>query len=107
MKFLSALDRINELADHPEWYHLLSNSCTINIIRYMNAAGREGRISFRHIFNGLIDSYLYLSGRIDTTLPFDELRARSLITPAAQAAGGAPEPEFSDRIRVNVPTIPH
>jgi hypothetical protein len=100
------LKRINELADHPEWYHLLSNSCTINIIRYMNAAGREGRISFRHIFNGLIDSYLYLSGRIDTTLPFDELRARSLITPAAQAAGGAPEPEFSNRIRVGVPTIP-
>jgi hypothetical protein len=101
------LDRINELADHPEWYHLLSNSCTINIIRYMNAAGREGRISFRHILNGLIDSYLYLSGRIDTTLPFDELRARSLTNAAAQAAGGAPEPEFSDRIRVDLPTIPH
>ena len=28
------LERINQLADKPEWYHLLSNSCTINIIRY-------------------------------------------------------------------------
>src|SRR5256885_5185612 len=27
------LARINELADRPEWYHLLSNSCTINIVR--------------------------------------------------------------------------
>ena len=35
------LGRINELADDPEFY-LLSNSCTINIIRYANAAGREG-----------------------------------------------------------------
>ena len=64
------LARINELADRPEFYHLLSNSCTINIIRYANAAGREGRFNIRHLFNGLIDSYLYHSGRMDTTLPF-------------------------------------
>ena len=83
------LERINELADRPEFYHLLSNSCTINIIRYANAAGREGRFDIRHLFNGLIDSYLYHSGRIDTSLPFDELRRRSLINAAAQAADGA------------------
>jgi hypothetical protein len=97
------LDRINELADHPEFYHLLSNSCTINIIRYANAAGRTGRLDFRHILNGLIDSYLYGSGRIDTTLPFDELRRRSLINEAAQAADGAPD--FSQRIRASLPTV--
>jgi Domain of unknown function (DUF4105) len=97
------LERINELADRPEWYHLLSNSCTINIIRYANAAGREGRFDIRHLLNGLIDSYLYHSGRVDTTLPFDELRRHSLVNPAAQAAGDAPE--FSDRIRKGLPTI--
>ncbi len=98
------LERINELADRPEFYHLLSNSCTINIIRYANAAGRAGRFDIRHLFNGLIDSYLYHSGRIDTTLPFDELRRRSLINAAAQAAGDAPD--FSQRIRADLPTIP-
>src|SRR5262249_20658869 len=41
--FLVYLDRINELADRPEWYHLLKNSCTINIVRYANAAGRVGQ----------------------------------------------------------------
>src|SRR6516162_9827673 len=80
------LGRINELADRPEFYNLLSNSCTINIIRYLNAAGRKGRFDIRHLFNGLIDSYLYHSGRVDTTLPFDELRRRSQINEAAQAA---------------------
>jgi hypothetical protein len=99
------LARINELADRPEFYHLLTNSCTINIIRYANAAGREGRFDIRHLFNGLIDSYLYHSGRVDTTLPFDELRRRSLINEAAQAADGAPEPDFSQRIRAFLPTI--
>lgn len=97
------LQRINELADRPEFYHLLSNSCTINIVRYANAAGRVGRFNLRHLFNGLVDSYLYHSGRIDTTLPFDELRRRSLINTAAQAADGAPD--FSQRIRQTLPTI--
>jgi hypothetical protein len=99
------LERINELADRPEWYHLLSNSCTINIIRYANAAGREGRFDIRHLFNGLIDSYLYHSGRVDTTLPFEDLRRRSLINEAAQATDGAPD--FSQRIRAALPTGPH
>jgi hypothetical protein len=97
------LGRINELAERPEWYHLLTNSCTINIVRYANAAGRVGRFDIRHLLNGLVDSYLYHSGRVDTTLPFDELRRRSLINEAAQAADNAPD--FSDRIRASLPTI--
>lgn len=96
------LERINELADRPEFYHLLSNSCTINIFRYANAAGREGRFDFRHLFNGLVDSYLYHSGRVDTTLPFDELRRRSLINAVAVAAEGSPD--FWQRIRALLPT---
>jgi hypothetical protein len=97
------LARINELADQPEWYHLLTNSCTINIIRYANAAGREGRFDFRHLLNGLIDSYLYHSGRVDTTLPYEELRRRSLINDAALAADDAAD--FSVRIRASLPTV--
>src|SRR5580692_1198307 len=99
------LARINELADRPEFYHLLTNSCTINIVRYANAAGRAGRLDVRHLLNGLIDGYLYYSGRIDTTLSFEELRRRSLINAAAQAADSAPD--FSRRIRASLPTMPH
>jgi len=97
------LARINELADRPEFYHLLTNSCTINIVRYANAAGRQGRFDIRHLLNGLVDSYLYHSGRVDTTLPFEELRRRSLINAAAEAADGGPD--FSERIRAGLPTI--
>jgi uncharacterized protein DUF4105 len=98
------LARINELADRPEYYHLLTNSCTINIVRYANAAGRVGRLDIRHLLNGLVDSYLYYSGRMDTTLPLEELRRRSLINEAAQAADSAPD--FSQRIRASLPTMP-
>jgi hypothetical protein len=42
---------------------LLTNSCTINIVRYANAAGRGGGIELRHLLNGLVDGYLYDSYR--------------------------------------------
>ena len=95
------LERINELADRAEFYHLLTNSCTINIVRYANAAGRTGRFDLRHFLNGLVDSYLYHSGRVDTTLPFSELRRRSQINEAAQTVDGALD--FSQRIRATLP----
>jgi hypothetical protein len=95
------LARISELADRPEFYYLLSNSCTINIIRYENAAGRVGNNDIRHLLNGFIDGYLYDSGRIDASVPYEELRRRSLINEAAQAADDAPD--FSERIRASLP----
>jgi hypothetical protein len=102
--FLVYLERINELADHPEFYHLFSNSCTINIVRYANLAGRVGRLDIRHILNGWSDRYLYDAGVLDTNLPFEELRRRSHINEAAHAAGNSKD--FSERIRKSLPTSP-
>jgi hypothetical protein len=95
------LERINELADRPEWYHLLKNSCTINIIRYANVAGRPGGFDVRHMLNGWVDRYLYDAGWLDTTLPFAELRERSRITDVAKAA--VHDPNFSQLIRASLP----
>ena len=95
------LERINELADHAEFYHLLTNNCTINIIRYANRAGRVGGLDFRHVLNGFIDRYLYLTGTIDSSLPFAELRQRSWINDAAQAADQ--DANFSKCIRDPLP----
>lgn len=96
------LERINELADRPEFYHLLSNSCTVNIVRYArSAAGGDGRPDIRHYLNGLFDSFLYDIGLIDTTLPLGELRRRSWINEKAHAADDAPD--FSERIRESLP----
>lgn len=101
--FLVYLDRINQLADKPEFYHLLSNSCTINIVRYSYAlAGLRRPFDIRHYLNGWSDSYLYDAGRLATALPFDELRRRSHINEAAQAADGAAD--FSRRIRESLPS---
>jgi hypothetical protein len=96
------LDRINELADKPEFYHLLSNNCTINIVRYGNKAGRIGQFDIRHLLNGFVDRYLYDSHTIDTTLPFEELRRRSRIDEIARALPDTPD--FSRAIRASLPS---
>ena len=101
--FLVYLGRINELADHAEFYHLLSNSCTINIVRYANVAGRVGQFDIKHLLNGFIDRYLYRAGLVDRTLPFEELRGRSRINDVALAADNIPD--FSRRIRASLPTM--
>jgi hypothetical protein len=102
--FLIYLERVNALAERPEFYHLLSNSCTVNIVRYARAIGHRGSFNIRHYLNGLFDSYLYTAGRLDTSLPFEELRALSFINDAAHAAGG--DADFSARIRATLPRAP-
>ncbi len=95
------VERMNQLADKPEFYNLLSNSCTINIIRYANRVGRTGRLTYDQVLNGWIDRYLYRVGLIDTSLPFLTLRQRSHINAVANAAGE--RPDFWQRIRDGLP----
>ena len=74
----------------------------MNIVRYANRVGRRGGFDLRHFFNGFIDRYIYSAGIVDTSLPFEELRRRSNINVAAQAAGTAAA-DFSARIRQSIP----
>ena len=99
--FLIYLDRINQLADRPEFYNLLVSNCTLNIVRYARLVGKPTRLDIRYLLNGLSDRYLYDHGFVDTTLPFNELRRRSRINDAALAAGDSPD--FSKLIRASLP----
>jgi Domain of unknown function (DUF4105) len=99
--FLVYLDRINELASRPEFYHLLSNSCTINIVRYARIAGKLHDFDIRFWLNGYSDRGLYRAGLLNPTLSFKELRRRAWINNLAQAAGDGPD--FSQRIRASLP----
>lgn len=98
------LKRINELADRPEFYHLLSNSCTINIVRYANLVGRQGDFDIRHYLNGWVDRYFYDTRLLDTEFAFPELRRRSRVDPAVQASDDVVG--FAQHIRETVPGMP-
>src|SRR5688572_14146172 len=47
--FRGYLDRMNNIAGKPEWYHLLSNNCTLNIIRVARTAGRRDHFDHRYL----------------------------------------------------------
>lgn len=98
--FTIYLERINELATRPEFYHLLSNNCTLNIVRYANAVGPGSRFDIRHYLNGLFDGYLYQRELLDVSLPFEQLRQRARINEAARAAGSGED--FPRKIRVHL-----
>ena len=102
--FRTYLSRINQLAERPEWYHLLTDNCTINVIRYSRkVGGPHRRFDVNHLLNGFIDSYLYYRGMLNTQLPFAELRQRSHINEAARVAAADETVDFSTRIRMNRP----
>ncbi len=54
--------------------------------------------------NGRGSELLYNRGLIDTSLPFEELKARSYVNDRAKAAGAVPD--FSRRIREGLPPLP-
>jgi hypothetical protein len=99
--FLDYLRACNALRARPAWYHSLAENCSTGMRRHMAAAGIDAPWDWRVVANGYFHERLYEQGLLDRTLPLEELKARSLINPAAQAAGDTPD--FSERIRQNLP----
>jgi len=99
--FLEYAHQLNALKEHAEWYNTLTTNCTSAI--WLNSRVNPGRIpySWKILLSGHVPEYLYEQGRVDTSVPFEELRRRALINPLAQAADGAAD--FSQRIRAALP----
>jgi Domain of unknown function (DUF4105) len=102
--FLDYIREINSLAEKPEFYNSLTTNCTTSIITHIRVNPGHLPLSWKVLLSGYVPEYLYEHRRIDTSLPFEELRRRSRINAAAQAADRAPD--FSQRIRAGLPTPP-
>jgi len=102
--FFSYIREINSLNRHAEFYNTLTTNCTTNI--WMHTKVNPGRHTFdwKILASGYMPLLVYEAGRLDTRLPFGELRRRSRINEAARAAIHAPD--FSQRIRAGVPAPP-
>jgi hypothetical protein len=99
--FLDYLRAINELAERPQFYNTLTANCT-NVI-LMHARINPGHVPFswKILLSGYAPEYVHSTGRLDQSLPFEELKRRSHVNAAAQAADQAPD--FSRRIRAGLP----
>jgi hypothetical protein len=96
--FLSMLARANELRDHPEFYNTLTNTCTTNLVRHVNAIAND-RVPFNPavLLPSSSDRLAYDIGLIDHTFTFAETRRRAWINEKAEKA--AEDADFSRKIR--------
>lgn len=99
--FLEYVRKMNALREHPEFYNTLTTNCTTAILMNTRVNPESLPFSWKVLMSGYTPAYVYESGRIDQSLPFEELQRRSLVNAAAQAADQAPD--FSRRIRVGLP----
>lgn len=102
--FLEYLKHLNRLHEKPEFYNAITDNCTTNIRAANVATVEHGNVpswDWKVLLNGKMDELLYARGFVDRSLPFAELKARSLINPRAKAAGESPN--FSELIRVGLP----
>ena len=99
--FREYIRKMNALREHPEFYNTLTTNCTTAILTNTRVNPGSLPFSWKVLLSGYTPAYVYESGRLDQSLPFEELKRRSLVNAAAQAADQAPD--FSRRIRVGLP----
>ena len=99
--FLDTMERINSLKREPEWYNALTHNCTSNLRDRTAPYAPKKKWSWKFVLNGYIDGLVYERGALDQSLPFEELKRRSLVNDAAKAADQ--DPDFSRRIRRGLP----
>lgn len=106
---MSYMDRINAMAKEPEWYNALTSSCFTNVL-FQSRAVNENPIPWwemidsRVVLDGEFDTFLYEHQKINTGMPFDELKKRSLVN--GKVDGAPIGPDFSLKIREGLPTRP-
>lgn len=95
--FLDYVRKINSLKEHAEFYNTLTTNCTTNI--WMHTLVNVGHVPFswKILASGYVPDYLYEVGRLDNTVPFEELKKRAHVNARAQAADKADD--FARRIR--------
>jgi hypothetical protein len=99
--FLEYLREINSLAARPQFYNTLTTNCTTSVLTHTRVNPESLPLSWKILLSGYTPQYLYERGRVDTSLPFEELKRRSHINAAARAADNAAN--FSQRIRIGLP----
>ena len=103
--FLEYLRQINSLRERPQFYNTLTTNCTSTIWMNARVNPRHVPLSWKIVVSGHVPEYLYEQGRLDTSVPFEELRRRGHINERAREAG-ATAPDFSQRIREGLPGVP-
>ena len=97
------MEKINTLNERAEFYNTLTTNCTTNVVTHASAVREDHPPSWKMLLSGYFPELVYERGGLHQSLPFEELRARSLINGKARNADGATD--FSQRIRSGLPGL--
>ena len=97
--FLDVTARVNELADHPEFYHTLTSNCTNNLVYHLNrlTPGVVNPLSWGVVLPGYSDRLAFQLGLIDSDEDFELTKRRYRVDPLARELGEATD--FSQQLR--------
>lgn len=103
---IGLLDRANGLAAAPEFYNTITDNCTTVVWDVTDDLGANLPLDWRILISGYLPDYFYALGRLDSSLPLEELRRRGEIMPKAAAAlaAGLTGADFSAALRADIPS---
>jgi hypothetical protein len=84
--FVDVIQRMNELRDDPEFYHLLANNCTTNLKDHVNniSPNRINKNSWAIWFTGFSARYAHQIGLIENRIPYEDLKRICFINDLAK-----------------------
>jgi hypothetical protein len=95
---VDVLQRVNQVAERPEFYDTLTNNCTSNIVKHVNKIKPDRILAdYRSLLPGLSDRLAYDEGLIERHGTFQQTKERAYVNPLAQRFAG--RDDFSELIR--------
>jgi hypothetical protein len=91
----------NALNDRPQFYNALTSNCATNVLDHARDGKMPAKMSWEILLSGYAARQAYRNGRLDSSMPFEQLEARSHVNAAALAADA--DPNFCERIRAGLP----
>ncbi|WP_176503533.1 DUF4105 domain-containing protein [Cobetia sp. 5-11-6-3] len=100
---LAYVDEAETLRTQPRFYNTATSNCTTLVYAMMTRLTDGLPLDYRLLLSGYLPKYVADQDALSDAAPFAELKARSLINPAAIAADEHPDGDFSRLIREGIP----
>lgn len=100
---LAYVDEAETLRTQPRFYNTATSNCTTLVYAMMTRLTDGLPLDYRLLLSGYLPEYVADQDALSDAAPFAELKASSLINPAAIAADNHPDGDFSRLIREGIP----
>ncbi|WP_158772421.1 Lnb N-terminal periplasmic domain-containing protein [Cobetia sp. L2A1] len=100
---LAYVDESEALHSRPHFYNTAFSNCTTLVYAMMTRLTDGLPLDYRLLLSGYLPEYVADQDALSDVVPFDALKARSLINPAALAADQQSAGDFSRLIREGIP----